>query len=351
MMDPIAVYIGDVFIYWSALIVALAVCAWFCLSAAVYTAGGGRAIAMWVFLPLAWGLGLLLSRALHWYCHTEQYVSLTGALTDYAAGGYCMPGVLLGVVLAALLLRLVRLIPSAARLLDAAAPGAALGIALIRLSALFNTTCRGSIIITDPAYQRLPLASPIITASGAAEFHFATFFVQFLLLLVLTVLLLVFHLRRSGRPMKCGPGAGHTALLFLLLFSVTELVLDSTRYDSSFLRSNGFVSVVQICSALCVLAVLVFYSVCSVRGNKLRWYHWLLWTGYLASVGGTGYLEYLVQRHGDWYMACYGGMSACCALMALTVHILYRTVLSPKKEAAAAPQDAPVALTQADSPD
>ena len=38
------------------------------------------------------------------------------------------------------------------------AAGLCLTLALIRLSSLFNTTCRGRIVINNEAYQRLPWA-------------------------------------------------------------------------------------------------------------------------------------------------------------------------------------------------
>ena len=329
MTNLISVYVGTTVIYWSAIVICLGVCAWFCLSSALYTAAGGRVTAMWVCLPLGCVLSLAFSRFLHWYCHVEQYTGLAGAFSDLGLGSYCMPGVLLGVILAAVIVWVFRLAPSLPPLLDALAPGAALGIAIIRLSAPFNSSCRGTIIITDPRYQRLPLGSGVSAGSGGVEYHFATFFVYFLLLMALTVLLLVFYFRSRRRRLKSGPRHGHTAILFLLLYSAMDLVLDSTRYDSSFFRSNGFVSVAQIISALCILAILAYYSAHSIRANGLRLYHWIIWAVYLATVGGTGYLEYLVQRHGNWYLACYSGMSVCCAAMALTVCCMYRTLLAP----------------------
>lgn len=331
MTENIAIYTGEFSVYWSSILICLAVIAWFFLSLAVY-APRGRASALWVFLPIGTVLSLLLSRLIHWYCHAENYGSLKAAFTDFSLGSYCLPGVLLGVTLAVLLVRLLHLSDSAGRMFDALAPGAALGFALIRLSALFNNSCRGKIVITNPAYQRLPIAAAYKTAAGVADYRFATFFVHFLLLLLLAGLLLCFYYKRGRRPMKSGPRCGHTALLFLLLYSATEIVLDSTRYDSSFLRSNGFVSLVQILSALSVLGVLVFYSVHSVRANGLHFYHFPLWLGFLASVGVAGYMEYLVQRHGDWYLKCYGAMSGCCLLMCLIVYIMYLTVCQKRRQ-------------------
>ena len=161
------------------------------------------------------------------------------------------------------------------------------------------------------------------------EYRFASFFVEFLLLLLLALFLLRFYLRHRRDPMKHGPAQGNVALVFLLFFSAIELVLDSTRYDSSFLRSNGFVSLTQLVSAACILGVLIYYSWRSVRANGLRPVHLLLWLLWLVSLGATGYLEYLVQRHGNWYLLCYSLMSVSCLLMALSGYWMYKTLRRP----------------------
>ena len=334
-MDTIAIYTGDLIIYWSSIVICLGVAAWFFLSLAVYSPNGGRSAAMWVFLPIACILATFFSRVIHWYCHAEQYTGFASAFKDFSIGSYCMPGVFLGVTLAVLLVRLLRLSESAPRMFDALAPGAALGLAIIRLSSLFNNADLGKVIVTTPAFQRLPIAAALHSSSGAEEYHFATFFVQFLLLLVLTALMLAFYYRRGKVRMKSGSNRGHTALMFLLFYSAMEIVLDSTRYDSSFLRSNGFVSLVQIVSAVSMLGVLVYYSVHSIRANGLKFYHWIFWVVFLGSAGGVGYLEYLVQRHGDWYLKCYGGMSVCCLVMAMMVYGCYLTVCVRRKKKSA----------------
>ena len=123
--------------------------------------------------------------------------------------------------------------------------------------------------------------------------------------------------------MKSGSREGNVARMFLLYYSAGELVLDSTRYDSSFVPFNGFISIVQMIAAFSILAVLVYYSIHSVRANGLRFSHWLRWVGWLVTLAGVGVSEYLVQRHGDWFLPCYAVMALCCLLMALIVHRMY----------------------------
>ena len=141
-MNPIAISIGTDAIYYSAIVISLGIAACFCISYSLYTTYAGNGRALWVLLPIATVFSLLLCRFLHWYCHAEQYSGLVGALLDYSGGGYVLPGALLGTWLAARLVKRLGFTDSVERLLDAVAPGAALGIAFIRLSALFNNSCR-----------------------------------------------------------------------------------------------------------------------------------------------------------------------------------------------------------------
>ena len=130
--------------------------------------------------------------------------------------------------------------------------------------------------------------------------------------------------------MKNGlPKRGNTALMFLLLFSAAELVSDSTRYDASFARFNGFISVTQMFSAVSAAFVLVAFSVRSLRANGFKSKHVLLWILFLVSLAATGFCEYLVQRHGDWYVIMYAAMTAAVLLMAVSVWMMYKTL--PKR--------------------
>lgn len=324
-MEAIAICIGSTSIYWSSIIICLGIAAWFSLSYSLYTANSGNSSAMWLFFPIAVFLSVLFSRFIHWYCHTEQYFSLASALLDYSTGGYCLPGVMLGVTLAAVIVTRLRFANSVSELFDALAPGAALGFAFFRLSALFTNFCRGKVVITDPRFQHLPIASGITTTSGDIQYRFASFFVSFLLLLLLCIALIIFYCKSRKYGMKRGCQKGHVALIFLLFFSAIEFVIDSSRYDSSFLRSNGFVSLMQILCAVFFVSIIVYYSIVSVKSNGIRPYHYVLWVVFLAAVGCTGYFEYLIQRHGDWYKLCYSVMSGTCLVMATIPTILYIT--------------------------
>ena len=335
-MNPIAIYIGTTVIYWNSIIIAFGIAACLMLTLALYTANNGSGAAVWVMLPFALVFSVLLSRFFHWYCHGEQYISLFSALTDYTNGSFCLPGLIFGVWLAAFFTKCLGYTDSAARLLDSTAPGVALLLAFIRLSAIFTDSCRGKIVVTKRALQHLPLAVGVNTATGETEYVFATFFILFLVMLALFVGLMVFYVRRNNMPMKKNFAAvGHTARMFLLFYSAAELFLDSTRNDSSFIhfrfltflnKFTGFISFVQIFAAVCILCILIYYSKRSVKANGLKPWHWAMWGGYLLTLVGVGVSEYLVQRYAAWYMGCYSVMSVCCLLMAIDTYVMYRTV-------------------------
>ena len=328
-MNPIAMIIGSHVIYWNAIVIALGVAACFCLTMALFTAHGGRAAAIWLLLPLAIALSLPLARFINWYCHSEKYLSFWKAMTDYSRGDYCLAGVILGTGLAGWIVYLLGFTQNLRRLYDCLVPGAALGIAFIRLSEIFTNADRGKAVVTNPAFQRLPFSTEI-TSSG--EWRIATFFFQFLMMLVIFVLLMRFFVQRRRWPMRAGlPRDGHVALMFLSWLSALDLMADSSRYDASFLRLNGFVSMVQIVSAVTLLAVLIIYSLRSIRVYGLRPKLVISWVVFFLAVGLTGFLEWLVQRHGNWYLSCYFLMSLSCLALALVNYRVYLSVCGERK--------------------
>ena len=79
-MNQIAICVGSVVIYWSAIVIFFAVAACFSLAYSLYAANGGKKSAMWAMLPISIVLGVVLSRLIHWYCHAEQYAGLVYAV-------------------------------------------------------------------------------------------------------------------------------------------------------------------------------------------------------------------------------------------------------------------------------
>ncbi len=103
-MNPIAIYSGSTVLYWSSVIIVFGLLA--CLDAvAVPAARERRQQRRDASLLPACYTSVPICRVIHWYCHFEQYNGIWGALTDYSTGSYCLPGALLGVRLAALIVK------------------------------------------------------------------------------------------------------------------------------------------------------------------------------------------------------------------------------------------------------
>lgn len=323
-MDRIAFIYGDNFVYWSSIVLTLAAATAICIFLAAYLGKSGNGVGAALLIPLALIASLALGRLVHWYSRSDSYTSLEAAMTDFTSGGYALIGVFAGCFLAALVLRILFIVRDLPELLDCMSLGGAAGIAVGRLACFFNASDRGQIL---EQVQNLPWAYPVTNAvSGAIEYRLATFLLQAMATGgIFVILLLVFSVGHGAKKMK----NGNVCLLFLLLYGVSQAVLDSTRYDSLFLRSNGFVSIVQILSAAAIVLVAVIFSVRMVQARKLRFWQFPLWLGMLAGLGCAGFMEYYVQRHGDQAAFAYSIMSA--ALLAVVLLVLITWALGKKR--------------------
>ncbi len=314
-MDRIAFIVGDTFIYWSSIILTLAAGVAICAFLALHR---GRGTAAAVLIPVALVLSVIFGRLAHWYFRPDSYESFLQAMTDYTSGGYALIGVFLACLLAALLVRLLGLEDDLPRLLDEMSLAGCAGIAVGRLACFFSTADRGQILET---IHSLPLAYPVNNVvTGAAEYRLATFLIQAVVTAAIFGGLLAFFL--LGRRKS-----GDVAALFLLFYGMSQAVLDSTRYDSLYMRSNGFISVVQLSGAAALVGVSVMFSVRMVKARGFRPWYAALWAAMLALLGGAGYMEYFVQRHGDRALFSYCVMSLCLgaiAALALTTYLLSR---------------------------
>ena len=321
-MREVAFCFGRVTLYWDTLLIALACAAGFLALWGAYGANGGKKRAFWTLVPLGLVLSLAVARTIFWYCHSEQFSSLAAALVPGSSGGFCLSGVVIGFVLAALLLRLAGLEKDTALLLDCASPALALCLALVRLSSLFSGGCRGKVPITDPRFCRLPFAA---AAPGGGEYRFASFFVGALLFLVLFAVLTLLFVRRWGRR-------GDVFLAFLVLYSAVELVIDSTRNDASYFTFNAFISVAQILGAAAMLGVLVVFSRRSIRSGGPKLHRVLCWVAWFLGAAIAGVSEYLVQRHGNWQLGCYTLMTIGALILVFATFAVYRPVCGEKTE-------------------
>ena len=103
------------------------------------------------------------------------------------------------------------------------------------------------------------------------------------------------------------------------------MVLDSTRYDSLFFRSNGFVSVVQVLGALGLGLAIFLFSRRMVKSMGFKFWQIPLWLVIAAGIGCAGFMEYYVQRRGNEAAFAYSVMSGCLVfviLLALLIRFL-----------------------------
>ena len=334
-MNQIAYIFGETTIYWSSLVLAASVLTTILAVLTLRLWRREPLLPLLIFIPFALIFSILCARFIHWYCRTDQYTGFAAAFRDFTGGGYALLGVFIGSFAAALLVRLLRLTKDLPSLLDCISPAAALGIGLGRLSHLFDAVSRGKILIENEANQKLPLGSPVVNpTNGTIQWRFATFFFQSMLAFVIFAVLLILtaQMLRLTRKRK-KDARGMTFLLFLSLYFSTQIVMDSTRYDALFLRSNGFVSLEQIFGIVVIVGVAVIFSIRSIKRCKFRIWHPVIWTLMLACFGGTGYMEYYVQRHGSLYLMCYSIMSACLLVALFLAGILcYTGICGPRKK-------------------
>ena len=308
-MDKIAYISGETVIYWNSIVLTLAAATAIFFFLAFYIGKCGNAVAAFAAVPLSIVLGIVLARFVHWYSRADSYESFLAAMTDYTSGGYALLGVFAGCALTAALLRLVFLHRNLPEMLDCMSIAGLAGIAVGRLASFFNASDRGNILEN---IKGLPFAWPVTnTVSGVTEYRLATFVLQAFVALVLFAVLAVFYLR--GR--RNGLRDGDTCLVFLLIYGASQVVLDSTRYDSLFFRSNGFVSIVQVFSALALGLAIVLFSIRMVKARGFKFWMVPLWLLIAAFIGGGGFMEYYVQRRGNEAAFAYSVMSGCLAVV------------------------------------
>ena len=330
-MEKVAFIIGETFVYWSSIITTLAVVAAIFLFWSFYLKKSGNATAAALFVPLAIVASLYISRFLHWYCFTDSYASMTAAMTDLSRGGFALMGAFFGCLAVACLLRLVRIVKDLPEMLDCLALAGAAGISVGRLASLFNVSDRGMNI---EGITTLPLVSAVTNAvSGATEYRLATFMLQAIITGGIFLVLWLFW-SRGNRKGKLR--SGDTCLLFLSAYGAAQIVLDSTRYDSMFMRSNGFISIVQILGLVAMLTPIILFSVRMVKAGGFKVWMLLLWIPIVALMGTAAFMEYWVQRHGDQALFSYSVMSGCLIVtVALTALIRFIAVRREWKQALA----------------
>ncbi len=321
-MDKLALILGETTIYWNSIILTLAAATAAFFFLAFYIGKCGNAVAGFAAIPVSIVFSVVLARFFHWYSRADSYGGFFTAMTDYTSGGYALMGVFLGCFLAAVLLGLIRFHRNLPEMLDCMSLAGCAGLCVGRLASFFNSSDRGVIVAFT---KSLPFVYPVTkVVYGAVDSRLAALVFQSLVALALFIALTVFYVRGNQQGKLKD---GDTCLIFLMCYGCSQVVLDSTRYDSLFFRSNGFVSIVQVLGAIALAGVIVVFSVRMVKARGFKFWQILLWLLMAAGMGCAGFMEYYVQRHGNEAVFAYSVMSACLmGVIALTLLVRFLAV-------------------------
>jgi hypothetical protein len=264
-----------------------------------------------IYALLSFVLAAFFGRLIHWYSHYETYEDISKAFVSFE-GRYHEAGIMSGFIVSAALSALIAGKEFGKKMMGACASGQMLFMSLVSLVSMYSDSDRGKAVITDTAYQGLPFSYITYLSDGSSQYRTAVFFWKFMVLGIITVISVILYLK------------GRSAIETYVCYFSAMALLDSARYDASFLRSNGFVSLMQIVSGVFLI---ITFTVCVVRSSHSRGfhvYHVLFILAFLSGLSLTGYMEYYVQRHGDLYPYCYSIMAAACMIMILSVITVHR---------------------------
>ena len=215
-------------------------------------------------------------------------------------GGFALYGAMLGCLLAAVAFSKAAKVKTG-DVLDCIAPGAALVIAGARFAEAVTTQGIGRLVEAE-ALQRFPFA----VQNVYEEWVMPVFFYEGMTALVICFILYR-HLKRKNEK------SGNTALLFLLFFGASQILLESMREDD-FLRW-GFVKVSQLMSMGLVLTVAVIFGIRVMAKKKARL---TVAAGFLALAAGVGacvLIEFALDKSSVPNLYLYIAMAAMLGLM------------------------------------
>lgn len=272
-----------------------------------------------VLLMLA--LSMIFGRLFYWDCRPDQFHTVLDIVCDTSASHFALAGVFFACGAAAVA---VRKKCNSPLLLDCMSLALCGGISLGRMGFFFTAFDRGQISQELTAFPWIcPAMNPV---TGLPEYRVATFLFQSAVAGVLFFCLLGMFAksRRENLP------EGNVTAAFLLVYCASQVLLDSTRYDSLYFRFNGFVSMVQVLSALGLAGVLTWIGVQAkknIGANKNLVFAWIILP---VLIGIAGYMEYYAQRHARQALFSYMIMEYClAAITALGLWQLRKTY--PKK--------------------
>lgn len=260
-------------------------------------------------------LGLLGGRALYVALRWGMIVDELGwqQLFRLWDGGFALFGVIPGCMLAAVCCAKTMRCPTA-DLLDAAAPGAALALALARFAEFFTSQGIG-MPVEQPWAQWFPLAMQ----DSYGEWLTPIFFWEGLAALAVALLAANRLRKNHRRPWEA-------ASVWLLGIGSTQVLLESMRTDD--LLRLGLVKASQLAAMCCVLAVAIYWAVQAKRahtGNAgLGW----SWAGLAVGAGLCVAIEFALDKSVIPNGVLYGLMALALCGMVIIIQRLHRIAVA-----------------------
>lgn len=307
-MEKLAFISNGSFIYWSSIILTLAVVTAIAAFAALYYNKSGNILAISLMVPASLAGSLVFGRMI-------------------LPGGYALIGAFAACLLCAVVLRLLRVVKNLPQMLDCLALAGGIGIALGRLSSFFNSSNRGFLVAEDLG---MPFACQVTNVvSGQVETRLATFLLQAIVAAAIVLILLLWSaVAKAG---KSRIKDGDIFWLFMAAYGASQFLLDSTRYDAVLL-GGGIISAVQLAGFAMVLASIAVFSVRLVRSRGVNPYYGAVWLGMAAALGVAGYMEFHVQHHADQAAADYTMMAIALAVLVALIAVLRLLSRTPEEK-------------------
>ncbi|MCR4946380.1 MAG: prolipoprotein diacylglyceryl transferase [Lachnospiraceae bacterium] len=331
MTENVAFAFGENIIGWEYAVSGCGVMACFFLSLWLYFRRNKKILPMVLFQIVTVIFSLLLCRVIYWYCHMELYTEIFELWTDEDMGHFFMFGIPAAAYFAALCMQMSGVIEDRRDLLDAMSPGLAFAMALFRFAGMFSGACYGKYNISNKIFMRLPFGySP-----DGRSWKIAAFCISFMWLLAVCAILLVMARSKKHRA------EGAIFRMFLILFSLSEVFIDSLRYDASHFffpgklladlnKGTGFMGLSQLISAF-VLIFIMAGCTCRIQKKEKkdnRKKSRIVITAWVLFITGTavaGVCEYLVQRNSSRFVLLYAAMLAGIIFMGIACNLLYNT--------------------------
>ncbi len=193
-------------------------------------------------------------------------------------------------------------------IMDALAPAAALIIALCRFGEFLNGEGLGPEVEND-SLMFFPFA---VTDEWGGQY--AVFMLEGLAGLIILAVVLTVGRKYSG---------GNRARLFLLLYSSSQIVLESLRHD--YCLTWQFLKISQL---ICALVLAGMMLAATLRHNRSKGVLWVCWIVFLAVIGLLIWTEFAIDKSADLSLE----MAAVLELLSCTVlGISAGTVVLPGK--------------------